>query len=94
MIIISQERDTIINFDNTCAIRLYSVNGITEVFVDTYLNDSDLIATYKTEERAKEVLDEIARFYYRDDYKKSLEPIIGIGEIISRDKAAFYMPLE
>ena len=40
------------------------------------------------------MLDEIARFYYRDDYKKSLEPIIGIGEIISRDKAAFYMPLE
>lgn len=94
MIIISQERDTIINFDNTCAIRLYSVNGITEVFVDTYLNDSDLIATYKTEERAKEVLEEIVSYYCRKDYAKPLEPLIGIGEIMSRDKAAFYMPLE
>lgn len=94
MIIISQERDTMINFDSTCAIRLYSVSGVTEVFVDTYLNDSDLIATYKTEERAKEVLEELISFYRSADKTEDMYADDAMAQIMMRDKAAFYMPLE
>lgn len=101
MIIISQERDTIINFDIIYCIWL-AKPGITQydekdkyfrIFIQSD-DCSNLIGYYKTEERAKEVLEEIVSYYCRKDYTEPLEPLIGIGEIMSRDKAAFYMPLE
>lgn len=61
MIIVSQDRDKIINFDN-----------ITEIMVDEsaivisddiYMNYGEVIATYKTNDRAKEVLNEIIEIY-------------------------------
>lgn len=59
MIIVSQDRDLIINF-----------NQVEEIYVaDKYisvnfgLSNNEVLATYKTEERAKEVLQEIIERY-------------------------------
>lgn len=59
MIIVSQDRDLIINF-----------NQVEEIYVaDKYisvnfgLSNNEVLATYKTEERAKEVLQEIIESY-------------------------------
>lgn len=55
MIIVSQDKTSIINFDN---IENIYVSG-TFISVNYSLNNNECIAEYKTEERAKEVLQEI-----------------------------------
>lgn len=60
MIIISQDKNGILNFDN---IQLCRINqeGIVYVFLNEY--DSFKLGEYSTEERAKEVLAEIVQKY-------------------------------
>lgn len=60
MIIISQDKNGILNFDN---IQLCRINqeGIVYVFLNEY--DSFKLGEYSTEERAKEVLQEITEFW-------------------------------
>lgn len=61
MIILSQDKNKIINFDNIVHIFI-SGNSISYgVMSDTGAND---LGTYKTEERAKEVLQEIIQNIY------------------------------
>ena len=55
MIIVSQDETSIINFDN---IEEIYVSG-NFISVNYSLNNNECIAEYKTEERAKEVLQEI-----------------------------------
>lgn len=65
MIIISQDKDGIINFDNINEIRTTKTGKIL-LFDNTYRSQddcSDVLGKYKTEERAKEVLQEIAQTY-------------------------------
>lgn len=66
MIIVSQEKYGIINFDNVITIRL-SIDIETEkrtiIYIDTVGDEHFSIAKYKTEERAKEVLQEIIDIY-------------------------------
>ena len=59
MIIVSQDERSIINFDN---IEEIYVSG-TFISVNYSLNNNECIAEYKTEERAKEVLQEILKYY-------------------------------
>ena len=65
MIIVSQDKNSIINFDNI--LRLYISRYIEETITEYYIRYEDCnnsyedIGTYKTEERAKEVLQEIAQ---------------------------------
>lgn len=70
MIIVSQDKKNIINFDNVNMI-LVNENKIFS-FDNTYRNDGngDWLGSYKTEERAKEVLQDIIYMYQKknDDF--------------------------
>ena len=61
MIIVSQDKKKIINFERITEI---TARG-TKILVrdDIFLPEGEEIATYETEERAKEVLQEIWNFY-------------------------------
>lgn len=72
MIIESQDKDGIINFDNVITIRLsidFETKKRTIIYVDTVGDEHFSIAEYKTEERAKEVLQDIIGFYIRTEEK-------------------------
>ena len=63
MIIVSQDKDKIINYDN---VQLLWINEhILNKTIKTFYiyADHDFLGEYKTEERAKEVLQEIWEFY-------------------------------
>ena len=66
MIIVSQEKDGIINFDNVLVIRLsidFETNKKTIIYVDCVGDEHFGIGKYDTEERAKEILQEIIDMY-------------------------------
>lgn len=86
MIIISQEKDAILNFDNVITIRTATdIESKKErlVAIDTIDGERYYIAKYATEERTKEVLREII-----DTYKFNRKEAVGQAQ-------AFYeMPKE
>jgi hypothetical protein len=64
VIIVSQEKDGIINFDNILVIRLstdFETNKKNIIYVDCVGDEHFGIGKYGTEERAKEVLQKIIR---------------------------------
>lgn len=61
MILVSQDKETIINFDNITEIA--QEDGEIGITNDILNDDFQVIAIYKTEERAKEVLKEIVNKY-------------------------------
>lgn len=64
MIIVSQDKEKIVNFDNVNMILVREKKIIS--FDNTFnsgTDDGDLIGVYETKERAKEVLKEIYEFY-------------------------------
>lgn len=75
MIIVSQDKDGIINFENITAIRLIvnlEDNKRNMIAIDTVNAERYTVAKYVTEERAKEVLAEITEFWKNgamSDYK-------------------------
>ena len=75
MIIVSQDKDGIINFENITAIRLIvnlEDNKRNMIAIDTVNAKRYTVAKYVTEERAKEVLAEITEFWKNgamSDYK-------------------------
>ena len=77
MIIISQAKETILNFKNVQEIRIEEygthVKGkkIYKIFSGNFEGYATLLGTYETKERAKEVLQEIVEAYV--DSKKSKE---------------------
>lgn len=81
MIIVSQDKDKIVNFDNLTQIYITRDEEETATFIRYETVDSlyDDLGEYKTEERAKEVLQEIIKSYrdYRtaecDGYTNVLE---------------------
>lgn len=86
MIIVSQEKDAILNFDNVIGIRTATdIESKKErlIAIDTIDSEIYYIAKYATEERAKEVLREII-----DTYKFNRKEAVGQAQ-------AFYeMPKE
>lgn len=62
MIIVSQDRDLIINFDNVTVIGI-AQNNSKEIDSITVDKEEQYLGEYKTEERAKEVLAEIINMY-------------------------------
>ena len=63
MIIVSQDKDTIINHDNVQLLWI-NKNILNETIKTFYIYaDHDFLGEYKTEERAKEVLQEIINAY-------------------------------
>lgn len=65
MIIVSQDKKKIVNFDNLTQIYITQDEEETEIFIRCETVDSlyDDLGVYKTEERAKEVLQEIVLKY-------------------------------
>ena len=59
MIIVSQDRETVVNFENIIRIRVCKYNGENYIQCDFPYGNYQELGEYKTEERAKEVLQEI-----------------------------------
>lgn len=81
MIIVSQDETSIINFDN---IEEIYVSG-KFISVNYSLNNNECIAEYKTEERAKEVLQEIYTYKAMFEFYKSNPMDKGLHEEIVND---------
>ena len=99
MIIVSQDKETIVNFDNIvtlCVIRdcISEEKGLDGYNIDYSTNDeiNIVIATYKTEERAKEVLQEIINNYSNSQIVKL--PNMRYEEFISSEQLAKFMCYE
>lgn len=72
MLIVSQDKTQIINFDNIEKIETI-LNEVVVFYKGTELagtNGTESIGLYRTEERAKEVLKEITQRYVHIPYKK------------------------
>ena len=94
MIIVSQDKKTILNFDNSTTIRMYKTSRGYEI--DTCLtngNTSDL-GEYATEERAKEVLQEIIETYKATETFKAISNRISdeVGAIAIENGFVYEMP--
>ena len=67
MIIVSQDKDLILNFKNIDAIGIGNpleyVDGMFKVFASTTSDNEYTLGRYSTEERGKEVLEEIMKKY-------------------------------
>lgn len=62
MIIVSQDKKVVVNFERTNGVKVSKVDDKKSVIEINYTDgDWKMIAEYKTEERAKEVLQEIAQ---------------------------------
>ena len=90
MIIVSQDKDTIINHDNVQLLWI-NKNILNETIKTFYIYaDHDFLGEYKTEERAKEVLQEIWEFY---EMSKRYECSSNISmTIFLEPKFAYQMP--
>lgn len=94
MIIVSQDKEKIVNFDNMTRVYITFDEGDDDVCIRTETVDSlyEDLGYYKTEERAKEVLAEIIKFYrdYRtaecDGYTDSC------NKFVLQETAVFEMP--
>ena len=87
MIIVSQDREAIINFERIA--NIWISKDTTEYFEINA--DGELLGTYKTKERAKEVLQEIARKYTL--YTEIVSPRVGIKQVSDLPKS-YIMPEE
>ena len=105
MIIVSQNRDTILNFENIQDIRIeeYGTHnkGIKtyKIFSGNFEGYATLLGTYKTREKAKEVLQEITRLYRMFQGLKYCGDSVKIGIIEETEKSGhqafiFKMPTE
>ena len=63
MLILSQDKKAIHNFDNIISIQIEQANAEYKLYVYDAINDNTSLARYDTEERAKEVLQEIIKCY-------------------------------
>ena len=62
MIIVSQGKDELVNFNRTESVWI-NVDGEGKFLIEATADTNTTLGTYKTEERAKEVLQEICKFY-------------------------------
>ncbi len=88
MIIVSQDKDKIINHDN---VQLLWINkNILNKTIKTFYiyADHDFLGEYKTEERAKEVLQELWQFYETVERYKSSNGMA----IVFEKRYAYEMP--
>lgn len=90
MIIVSQDKDVIISFDNVENLWINNLlendNNKFEIRAETHSSNM-IIGEYKTEERAKEILQEIACQYAKNNlaHSPNLE--------LSYDNPSNYMPV-
>lgn len=97
MIIVSQEKDAILNFDNVIGIRTeidIESNKETRIAIDTIDSERYYIARYSTEERTKEVLQEILEAYKATETFKAISNRISdeVGAIAIKNGFVYEMP--
>lgn len=93
MIIVSQDRDNIINFDKIKNIWIDD-NILDKTNTDFEIcADGESLGHYKTEEKAKEVLQEIQERYEHTQYLKCFNRINDLYEVGIKD-FAYEMPEE
>lgn len=63
MIIVSQDKKAIHNFNNILSIQIEKSNSTFKLIIYDAINDNTSIGEYATEERAKEILEEIVEKY-------------------------------
>ena len=88
MIIVSQDKEKIVNFDNLTQVYITQDEEETAYFIRYETVDSlyDDLGKYETEERAKEVLQEITRQYENSMWK------LGKTAISFQDEFVYRMP--
>lgn len=94
MIIISQDKNAIVNFDNVNEIRV-KYDGKIATFDNTYdsrYDCSDILGKYETEERAKEILQEIIRALIETKKVESADSMFGFS--IIPPNTVYEMPTE
>ena len=93
MIIVSQNRETIVNFNNIVYIDIEK-NTFGKYFISAYFDkeDSDFVwlGVYETKERAKEVLEEIIGMYEHTKHRFAYENIVLFGN--KNKDNVYYMP--
>ena len=99
MIIVSQDKSVIVNFNNVEAIEIGNAEenyGKGIIFVRLKSDYFYRIGGYKTEERAKEVLQEIIKEYKGTEAFKACANRISdkVGTIAIEEGFAYEMPLE
>ena len=103
MIIVSQDKKAIYNFDNISSIQIEECNGTYNLIVYDQINDRDSLGEYKSKERAREVLGEIIEAYNKsneDFYAQESEIHLkeGVKYLVGyRNKntnKTYYMPLQ
>lgn len=78
MIILNQKKDIVINFSNVVSIYVQEKN--VQVLM-TFIEDSLILGKYATEERAKEVLDEIIELYKKQTNKYHYTSVNNVYEM-------------
>ena len=89
MIIVSQDKEKIVNFDNLTQVYITQYEEETAYFIRYETVDSlyDDLGEYKTEERAKEVLQEIVSKYKTTLYNsKTNETVVNIPKVYEMPK--------
>lgn len=100
MLIVSQNEDVIINFDNVECINIVAdLDEIGKVTYKLYYETStkrEELGTYATEERAKEVLVEIIQYFYNTEILKCKSDFFYIDDLNRLQENAFVyeMPKE
>lgn len=96
MIIINQDKDKIINFDNMTRVYINFDEGDDDVCIRTETVDSlyEDLGYYKTEARAKEVLQEIIRALIKAKKLESANSGFGFGFDIIPPNTVYEMPTE
>lgn len=72
MIIVSQDRNAILNFDNTTTIKTEEHEEKCEIIARVNNGHFATLGEYATEERAKEILEEIIKCYANTEQYKCL----------------------
>lgn len=102
MIIVSQDKERIVNFNNIQDIRIeeygthIKTKKIYKIFSGNFEGYVSLLGTYETKERAKEVLQEIIKEYKATEAFKACADRIAdkVGAIAIEEGFAYEMPLE
>ena len=90
MIILSQDEEKIVNFDNVTSIGMIGFTNYISIkakFQDMYIE----LGTYKNETRAKEVLKDIIKAINGENFVEYNESTLNIHSL---EQKVFYMPKE
>lgn len=90
MIIVSQDKSKIVNFENVEKIYIdINEERKCRIFAEGH-NIITILGEYETEERAKEILDEINKAYNMHGYE--IEKDIAVAMILARFRFSYFMP--